>query len=103
MLKTGMRSKVLAAIVAAGLFQVFLPADDALACACCGTYKVVGVADWDVLNVRTGPGVRFHIKDTLNPGEGCIIQTGERRGNWVRVEARGDSGWVHRRYLGIIH
>ncbi|HUW74822.1 MAG TPA: SH3 domain-containing protein [Methyloceanibacter sp.] len=78
------------------------PAGQALACACCGTFKVAKVAHWDVLNVRSGPGVRFDIIHTLAPDEGCIVKAGERRGNWVRIKAQGMTGWVNRRYLRYI-
>ena len=60
---------------------------------------MVNVASWDVLNVRSGPGVGFRIIETLGPGEACIGLTGERRGNWVRVNAKGITGWVNRKYL----
>ena len=77
----------------------FLPTGQAHACACCGSYQVVNVASWDVLNVRSGPGVGFRIIETLGPGEACIGLTGVRRGNWVQVNAKGITGWVNRKYL----
>ena len=72
------------------------------ACACCGTYQVVNVQSWDVLNIRSGPGVRFQIIGSFQPGEGCINLTGERRGNWVRVQSYNQGGWVNARYLRYI-
>jgi len=64
---------------------------------------VVGVAASDVLNVRAGPGVKYEVKQTLQPDQGCIVQTGECRRNWVHIKANGETGWVNRRYLAIIH
>ena len=95
-------SRSSAALILATLLVATLPASQAFACACCGTFKVVNVADWDMLNVRSGPGVKFNIIETLAPDEGCIIKTGERRGNWVRIKAKGMTGWVNRRYLRYI-
>lgn len=72
----------------------------ASACACCETYAVVNVANWDRLNVRSGPGVEFSIIGSLEPDQGCIVLTGERVGNWVRLS---DGGWVNARYLQYRH
>lgn len=93
--------------IAAILFGAFmmttaLPASQSWACACCGSYKVVRVANWDVLNVRSGPGTGFKVIQKLLPGEGCIIKTGERSGNWVRIQTGNGYGWVNRKYLAII-
>lgn len=93
--------------IAALLFGAFLvtaamPVSQSLACACCGSYQVVGVAHWDVLNVRTGPGTGYRIIQRLRPGEACIVKTGERRGNWVRIQTGNGYGWVNRRFLAIL-
>ena len=85
-----------------GASMLALPISQSHACACCGTYRVVRVADWDVLNVRSGPGTGYQVIMTLEPDEGCIIRTGERRRNWVRIEAQGLFGWVNRKFLRII-
>ena len=79
-----------------------LPLSSAYACACCGTYKVVNVAGDDSLNVRSGPGIGHGVVATLQPDEGCIVQTGQRLGTWVRIEAQGMTGWVNRSYLEYI-
>jgi len=81
---------------------VVIGSQQASACACCGTYRVVNVEHWDVLNVRSGPGVQFDIIASLKPGEGCISQTGERAGNWVRIDAHNAKGWVNAFYLALI-
>jgi uncharacterized protein YraI len=80
----------------------FAPLSDAHACACCGTYRVINVADDDALNVRSGPGTHYAVVDALQPDEGCIIQTGKRSGSWVGIEASGMKGWVNRSYLKYI-
>ena len=79
-----------------------LPSGPAHACACCGTYRVINVESWDVLNVRSGPGVSYQIIETLAPDDGCIVRTGERKGNWVRIMAKGITGWVNRKYLQFV-
>jgi uncharacterized protein YraI len=79
-----------------------LPLSSAYACACCGTYKVVNVAGGDALNVRSGPGIGYGVVAALQRDEGCIIQTGQRLGKWVRIEAQGMKGWVNGRYLEYI-
>ncbi len=86
-------------IMAVTAITVGLPAAKALACACCGTYSVSGVATWDTLNVRSGPGTGYAITQKLASDEGCITKTGERQGNWVRINAGGGSGRVNQKYL----
>ena len=73
----------------------------AFACACCDTYQVVNVANWDVLNVREGPGTDYRVVGGLRPGEACIALNGPREGNWVHIDANnsGISGWVNERFL----
>ena len=73
--------------------------EPANACACCGTYQVVGVDYDDVLNVRSGPGVQYKIVSALPPGTGCVIRTGPRRGNWVKISYPDAKGWVNKRFL----
>jgi uncharacterized protein YraI len=79
-----------------------LPVSGAHACACCGTWRVANVTADDALNVRSGPGTAYGVVTTLQPDEGCIVKTGQRHGNWVRIEAIGMKGWVNRRYLAYI-
>lgn len=95
---------IVAAPLLAGLFTVTsLPAaKTAKACACCGTYRVIGVEEGDMLNVRTGPGVGYQVKHQLPPSDGCILKTGKRHGRWVEITTYNAKGWVHRRYLGLI-
>lgn len=92
--------KLLAATAA--IFTVLLVFQtDARACACCETYAVHNVPEWDVLNVRSGPGTKYNVVGTLHYKEGCIGLSGEERGNWVYIYANesGLEGWVNSKYL----
>ena len=82
---------------------LFMSHGKAAACACCGTYQVVNVASWDVLNIREGPGVQHRIIGAFAPNASCIVLTGHRHRNWVRVSGSGGQvGWVNARYLRYI-
>lgn len=102
MTKTAALFRFIAALLIVGPLMMGSFAKEANACACCGSFQVVGVQSWDVLNVRSGPGVGYQITGALAPGEACIVKTGERRGNWVHISYRGAYGWVNRRYLAIL-
>jgi len=69
------------------------------ACACCGSWQVINVASYDVLNIRRGPGTRHSVVGTMKNGTTCIILKGPRRGNWVKIGWAEFDGWVNRRYL----
>ena len=91
------------AILAAGLaLGTLLSAGSAWACACCGTYKVVGVASDDVLNIRSGPGVSYDIVGVIPSGSGCVIRSRTCRRRWCKVQYVGMRGWVNSRYLRYI-
>ena len=64
------------------------------------TACVVGVPNWDVLWIRTGPGVRFaRAKDI--PANACGVQiAGVCERGWCRVSYAGVGGWANVRYLG---
>ena len=97
-----MITRLLASLIALATITLFSPL--AHACACCDSYQVVGVANWDVLNVRGGPGTNYQIVGTLQPGEACIFQTGQRSGDdWVFVQANssGVQGWVREQFLAF--
>lgn len=94
--------RLTASLFCASLLMVSIPANQSHASACYGTFKVVRVAPWDVLNVRSGPGPDYRVIRALQPGEGCILKTGERRGNWVNIERAGRYGWVNRKFLAIV-
>ena len=50
------------------------------------------------LNVRSGPGVGFHVVDVLHTGERVNVETCRRNG-WCFVTHRGRDGWVSSNYL----
>lgn len=64
------------------------------------TYRVRGVADWDVLNIRSRPTSRSRIVGEISPYGSGIHCLGPCRGNWCRISWRGIIGWAHMRYLG---
>ena len=87
---------IAATILFAGLI---LTTQQAMACACCNTYKVVHVASNDVLNIRSGPGVGYRKISSIPAGSACVIKTGRKRGKWHQVQYASTTGWVHSYYL----
>ncbi|MDW3218136.1 MAG: SH3 domain-containing protein [Acidimicrobiales bacterium] len=67
------------------------------------TYSVFGVADDDVLNVRSGAGVSNDIITSFPPDATGIILTGNEEmvgsARWVEVETEDARGWVNSQYL----
>jgi len=60
---------------------------------------VTGVPSWDVLWMRSGPGIRFRRVGSI-PAYSCRVRvTGPCVGNWCKVRYRGQRGWAHTRYL----
>jgi serine protease Do len=63
------------------------------------TFRVAGVASWDAVKLRTGPGIQFPIVVTIPPdGSGvatdsCKSIVGYSR-KWCRANWRGYQGWV---------
>jgi uncharacterized protein YgiM (DUF1202 family) len=64
------------------------------------TYRVRGVANWDVLNIRSGPSSKRRIIGEIPPTGTGVHCLGPCRGNWCRISWRGIVGWTHMRYLG---
>jgi uncharacterized protein YraI len=62
------------------------------------TYRVVLVADDDVLNIRKGPSASYPIVGTIPPDGRGVRRAGSCRG-WCRVSYDGVSGWVNGAYL----
>jgi uncharacterized protein YraI len=62
------------------------------------TYRVVGVAYDDVLNIRSGPAVGYAIVGTIPP-RGRGVRIVGRCEDWCPVRYNGASGWVNRYYL----
>ena len=94
-----MFNKILLVAVPALMVGIFTISGQALACACCNTYKVVHVASWDVLNIRTGPGAAYKKIGAIPADDACIIKTGHKHGKWHEISYAGITGWVHSHYL----
>jgi hypothetical protein len=66
-------------------------------------YRVIFVADDDVLNVRTAPGVANPVAGELAPDAGDVIVSGPGElvtgSLWVPVVAGPVSGWVNSQFL----
>ena len=92
----GLAKFAMVALIAA--FGSILSPKPAAACACCDTYQVVGVEDWDVLNVRSGPSVRYQIVGELPPGT-CGLDIVADRGGWLKIRIGNIRGWVSARYV----
>lgn len=64
------------------------------------TWRVRGVASWDQLNIRSGPGARNGIVGAI-PSDGANVHCiGPCRGRWCRIWWSGLQGWVNMRFLG---
>lgn len=94
------RNHFIAAMIA--ISALFSTTTQSLACACCGTWKVVNVAENDVLNIRSGPGVRFRKIGAIPSGSGCVIKIRQCKRNWCRINYISQKGWVSSRYLRYI-
>lgn len=90
------------AICALVLGALTINAGPVVACACCGTWKVTGVAQDDVLNIRAGPGPHYEKVGEIPSGSGCVIKSDECTMNWCRVTYAEQKGWVSTRYLSYI-
>lgn len=64
------------------------------------TYRVRNVAEWDVLNMRSGPSARSRIVGSINAYGSGVHCLGPCQRNWCRVSWRGIVGWVNMKYLG---
>jgi uncharacterized protein YraI len=74
------------------------------AAAVAGTlYQVAYVAEDDVLNLRSGPGVSNEIVATLSPHATDVQITGQGQSvagsTWVPIATGQDTGWVNRAFL----
>jgi uncharacterized protein YraI len=63
------------------------------------TYRVVGVALNDVLNIRSGPDANTPIVNAIPPDGKGIRMVGGCAGQWCPVEYLTTKGWVNRRFL----
>lgn len=63
------------------------------------SYRVSGVASWDRLNIRSGPGADYPVLGSIPPNGTGVICVGPCQGRWCRIEWRGAEGWTNTRYL----
>ena len=67
------------------------------------TLRVVNVASWDALNMRTEPSASSTVVGAIPANAGGVIWTGQRAQNgntqWIFVEYGGARGWVNAAYL----
>ncbi len=69
-----------------------------------GPYAVIGVANWDVLNIRTAPEPDGVIIGSFPPSTTAILRTGPSAwiepDLWVEIQKpTGGTGWVNSEYL----
>ena len=68
-------------------------------------YKIVNVANWDALNVRSGAGTEYRVINEIPANSnGIKITDSEKSMNgstWVKIEWDDHIGWVNKRYLTI--
>lgn len=69
------------------------------ATAATGLYKVVGVRQGDVLNIRTTGSASSAIVSTIPSNATGIQVTGAEVQGWVPVTYQGTSGWVNKRFI----
>ncbi|RTZ64617.1 MAG: hypothetical protein DSZ29_05320 [Aquificaceae bacterium] len=69
------------------------------------SYKIVNVANWDALNVRSGAGTEYRVINEIpanSNGIKIIDSTNSANGaTWVKIKWNGQKGWVNKRYLTI--
>jgi hypothetical protein len=65
------------------------------------TFRVVGVPDYDVLNMRSGPSADDALVGTISPNGRGIRLTGRCRLEWCVFTHKGIQGWINRYYLSI--
>lgn len=90
------------------LKSIILASTLALSCVVAPTaysanYKIINVANWDSLNVRSGAGTGFDVVNEIpaNSSNIKIVSDGRDVGGstWVKINWEGKSGWVNQRYL----
>lgn len=62
-------------------------------------YRVRGVADYDVLNVRRGPSEEHASIASIPPTGRRVEIIGQCRADWCPIRYRGVTGWVNSYYL----
>lgn len=66
--------------------------------------RVIGVASWDILNIRKWPAAHSRTVGSAEPGarvwiERCIIKPGAS--DWCKIAWQGEYGWVNSRFLNL--
>lgn len=68
-------------------------------------YKIVNVANWDALNVRSGAGTEYRVINEIPANSNGIKVTNSEKSingsTWVKINWNGQKGWVNKRYLTI--
>ena len=98
-LGAGGRAALAALLLVAGLLTAPL-AGPARAQDLPATFRVSGVAGWDVLNVRAGPSAGAPVLATLRPdARGIEVLALSADGGWALVPLPEGPGWAARRFL----
>jgi uncharacterized protein YraI len=63
------------------------------------TYRVISVANDDVLNVRSGPNADLSIVGAIPPNGHGVRIVGACTGQWCPIDFHGTRGWVNKQYL----
>lgn len=74
----------------------------AKACAMCGTYRVVNVAETDVLYMRSSPTRHAKIVAAIPYNGYGVLKAGSCKGNWCLMEHFGRTGWVNMSFLKYV-
>lgn len=64
-----------------------------------GSFRVTGVDEFDVLNVRSGPSSDHSAISEIEPEARGIRIVGQCRQEWCPIKHRGVDGWVNSLYL----
>jgi SH3-like domain-containing protein len=61
--------------------------------------RVVGIANWDVLYIRSKPSTRGQKIGSIPPHGRGVRKLGPCKGNWCRIAYQGTVGWASMMYL----
>ncbi len=62
-------------------------------------YRVTGIANWDVLYIRSQPSTRGRKIGSIPPQGRDISKLGPCSGNWCKIDYQGIIGWASMMYL----
>lgn len=63
------------------------------------SFSVYGVADDDVLNMRSGPSDEYAVIGVIPPDANAVRMVGRCVALWCEIQFRNTRGWVNRYYL----